>query len=269
MARPFLRWAGSKRRLADQIISNFPSEFGTYYEPFLGGGSVFFGLEPETAVLGDKLEPLVECYSVVRDRPGEVLEWLRRWPVDKDTYYEVRRLRPRSEVARAAKFIYLNKTAWNGLYRVNGRGEFNVPFGRPKSNWITSAEVLGQSSTALQSATIRFADFEDLVAPAGAGDLVYFDPPYVTGHNDNGFLEYNKTLFSWDDQVRLRDIAMVLRERGATVVVSNANHASIEALYADFRQVVVHRHSTLAGKASLRRPTSELLLIGSPACPGA
>jgi DNA adenine methylase len=216
-------------------------------------------------VLGDVIERLVETYSAVAADPDLILETLQQWPVNRETYYAVRSLKLDSVIARSAQFIYLNKTSWNGLYRVNSSGQFNVPYGQPKSDWVTSLEVLSSCSGAMKAAEIRLGDFEATVSSAGAGDLVYFDPPYVTGHNDNGFVHYNEALFTWADQKRLASVASDLVLRGANVMVSNADHPDIRSLYPEFRTVTIDRRSTIASKASARRAVTESLFLGGPA----
>ena len=261
--RPFLRWAGSKRYLLRSIIEHLPRSYGTYFEPFLGAGSLYFLLQPSSAVLGDKCVPLIHTYEAVRDNVGAVIKYMSSLSPTKSVYYEVRSEEPRSRFKRGANFIYLNYTCWNGLYRVNSSGKFNVPFGLPKTtnladtgNLRCCAKVLSQPGTRL-----AMGDFQEVVAPARSGDLVYFDPPYVTRHNSNGFRDYNESLFHWADQVRLAHFAAELVARGVHVLVSNAMHAEIEALYPDFLPIVINRKSTLASNAKFRGRADELLLV--------
>jgi DNA adenine methylase len=265
IAEPFLRWAGSKRSHVDKIRACMPESFTRYFEPFVGSGALFFALRPEVAFLGDTLSPLIETFVAVRDHPSEVFDEISKWPVDRDTFYHLRAHQPESKIERAARFIYLNKTAWNGLYRVNRKGGFNVPYGLPKSSRIVTREQLLLSSSILANASLAAQDFEITLQGAGEGDLVFIDPPYVTSHKDNGFLEYNEKLFTWDDQVRLAELSRSLVEAGASVVVTNADHPSIRALYSEFEITEFWRSSTLAGSAKHRRRVSELILSGEGA----
>ncbi len=265
---PVLRWAGSKRRLLPLLLPYFPGDFGTYFEPFLGGGAVFFRLRPHRAVLGDLCVPLVSTYEAVRDYPEDILDTLVGLrPTDREEYYRVRAAAPDDPVSAAVRFIYLNKACWNGLYRVNSSGEFNVPFGRPKSDFLVDPENLRACARALAGGAVKLAagDFADTLRTAEAGDFAYLDPPYVTSCRGNGFREYNDRLFSWADQVRLAHMAQDLVDRGVHVVVSNAAHDSIAELYSSFAKVHLERSSTLAGKPSARRRVIEALYVAGPA----
>ncbi len=260
-AQPFLRWAGAKRSHLDTLVPYVPSRYGTYYEPFLGSGALFFKLQPRAAVLGDRIDVLVRAYRAVRDGPRSVKESIDGWPVDRDTYYAVRALVPRTRFERAAQFIYLNKTCWNGLYRVNMSGKFNVPFGKPKSTNIVTSQQLSLASVALRDACrLVSADFETTLDSAGKNDFIFLDPPYVTAHGNNGFVDYNERIFSWIDQIRLRTMVDELSRKGAHVLLTNADHVTIRDLYDGFRIETIHRHSTLAGRASARKPITELII---------
>lgn len=263
--RPFLRWAGSKRSLLAHIVPLLPDSFGRYWEPFLGGGALFFLLRPSAATISDSCTELIDTYREIRDNPAEILAWLADKKPDKDFYYELRKRRSIDPTQRAAEFIYLNRTCWNGLYRVNSRGEFNVPYGKPKTDVLIDEANILACSEALQTADLRALDFEEAVAECAAGDLVYFDPPYVTGHNNNGFVDYNERLFSWHDQERLAKLARDLVSRGVSVIVSNAAHPPLLALYEGFRRLVFERNSTLASSARFRGPVREVVLFSTTA----
>lgn len=267
MARiePPFRWPGGKRQSLAAITSTFPTEYGTYYEPFLGGGAVFFHLQPKVAVLSDHNEDLINFFSVVRDTPDEFLLALRTLVQDERTYYSVRRHRPLAVVWRAARTAYLTSLAFNGIYRVNRNARFNVPYGhRPIRNLLT-AEHVGELSGALQSASLHAIDFSEAVQPAMAGDLIYFDPPYTVRHDTNGFRRYNENLFRFEDQVRLAKLAVDLRGRGCHVVISNANHESVRELYPGFETINVTRRSSMAADPRRRGAVSELLFVGGGA----
>lgn len=260
MAAPFLRWAGSKRSHVSALREFVPSSMKRYFEPFLGSGSLFFALEPSVATLGDQLTPLISTYEAVRRDPDAVYEAFRSWPVSKDNYYSVRALAADSETQLAAQFIYLNKTAWNGLYRVNSRGQFNVPYGMPKSSNIVSLGALREASGVLLPARLVNQDFEETLADAQRGDFAFIDPPYVTSHNNNGFIHYNERIFSWADQERLASLCAELARKGVNVLITNAAHDAVRSLYADFHITEYARRSTLAGDPSKRRAVNELII---------
>jgi len=229
----------------------------------MGSASLFFLIQPRSAVLADSCADLVATFEAVREDVGQVLEYLRQWKPDRDFYYKLRKSRSRGRFRRAAEFIYLNKTCWNGLYRVNSVGDFNVPYGRPKSDNLIDEENLRACSRAMRSGTIQLltGDFEQTLIGVKAGDLVFLDPPYVTRHNNNGFIDYNERLFGWSDQVRLSKIARQLAHGGACVIVSNAAHQDVLDLYPTFDQVLITRTSTLAGDTAARGVVKEALLV--------
>lgn len=258
---PFLKWVGGKRPLIDSIVLHLGSSEGSYFEPFLGGGAVFFALRPPRAVLSDVNALLIETFGTVRDIPDDVIEELEQLPHNKREYYRVRDWRPKNRAKRAARFIYLNKTCFNGVYRENLKGDFNVPYGKHgRSLVVCDVSQIRTASKALQGVTLKAEDFEKAVKTAKAGDIVYFDPPYTTAHTNNGFIEYNAKVFSWEDQERLARVAAALVERGVTVVQTNADHASIRKLYGQpFEVVALSRWSTIAASKKKRYPTTELL----------
>lgn len=261
--KPLLRWAGGKSWLVKRLRTLLPSNIGTYYEPFLGGGSLFFNLLPENAVLADVNERLVETYEIIRDHPSELSYVLQNWPNSEATFYFIRNREFPTTVYRAAQFIYLNRTCWNGLYRVSRAGKFNVPFGY-HGRQVFDTIHLKEVSSALQSSRLVTGDFASTVSEAKQGDFIYFDPPYTTSHSKNGFLQYNKNLFSWEDQKRLGRVATELAERGCHVVVSNASYEPILALYPGFYHNTVSRSSVLAADPKYRHRTSEFLISSMP-----
>lgn len=179
--KPFLKWAGGKSYLLPILRKCLPATFGRYVEPFLGGGALFFGLCPQNAVLGDSNYDLIHCYQTVRDRPQELIEHLATLTVNKDEYYRIRAINPEAlpDVARAGRFIYLNKTCFNGLYRVNRKGGFNTPFGGYAGVTLADSANLKAVSTALRSAELRCEDYTAALKSAAPGDFVYLDPPYL------------------------------------------------------------------------------------------
>lgn len=264
-ARPYLKWTGGKQWLAAVAPGFVPDSFsGRYFEPFLGGGAVYFALGLEEAVLADLNAELISSYAGVRDAADEVIALLRSYPHDRQFFDAMRTARPQLPHTRAARLIYLNKTAFNGMYRVNLNGRFNVPFGRYKNPTICDPDRIRAASKALKTATLMVRDFEPATCTARPGDLVYFDPPYITGHQNNGFLKYNAPLFSWDDQRRLAKVAVALCERGVQVVVSNSDHPGVGDLYSGFYRYIVIRNSLIGGTGSERGAISEALFTSSP-----
>lgn len=263
MSKPFLKWAGSKQKLISSFVDLIPKDFGTYYEPFLGSASLFFHLKPPRAVLSDANAELINAYINVRDNRAEVEAIIRRMPTDSESYYTVRANRSESGARRAAEFIYLNKLCWNGLYRVNLAGKFNVPYGANKSQNVLQDGVLEACEATLSGndIVIKSCDFDSALTDVKSGDFVFLDPPYVTSHNNNGFIEYNENIFSWDDQVRLATLCDRLATRGASVLVTNANHDAVRALYDGFSITEIERMSTLASNRDYRRRVSEVVIF--------
>jgi len=231
-----------------QIVPTLPKTYGRYYEPFLGSGALFFHLKPRRATLTDTSADLITTWVGLRDHCDTIIDHLRPLKPSKELFYRIRENRSSAPEKNAAEFIYLNRTCWNGLYRVNSKGKFNVPYGAPKTDFIFDEENIRACSKLLsqKEVTIRRADFERAVNRAREGDLVFFDPPYVTKHNFNGFRDWNEKLFSWSDQERLAKVAKELVERGVKVIVSNAEHEDIMALYPGFVRTSLSRTSTLS-----------------------
>ncbi|MER9296698.1 Dam family site-specific DNA-(adenine-N6)-methyltransferase [Mesorhizobium sp. M0621] len=265
MTEPFLKWAGGKRWLANSKQLPLPSSYERYIEPFLGGAAIFFHLKPSRAILSDVNAELIELYEVIRDNPVELMDLMKIHHAahSPEYYYKLRESNPKDGVDRAARTMYLNRTCWNGLYRVNLSGVFNVPIGTKSTVVFDNDDFLGIADQ-LSNAEIRCSDFEPIVGEAREGDFVFVDPPYTVRHNLNGFIKYNENLFSWGDQVRLRDAVASAIERGAAVVVTNADHDSVRELYAglcDYRSV--KRSSVLASETTRRGPTSEALFFAN------
>lgn len=270
---PFLKWPGGKRWLTQYVLSEFPeiTEIsGTYYEPFLGGGAMFFALNPRRAVLNDLNRELIDVYRVIRDDAGYIERMLRRYQElhSKKFYYSIRREAPVPRPKAAARFLYLNRTCWNGLFRVNLRGEFNVPIGT-KTAVVLPSDNFAEVARRLRKATLTSRDFAAVISTAKAGDVIFADPPYTVNHNSNGFLKYNEQLFSWSDQLRLKEAALDAVRRGAQVILSNADHSSIRELYSDgnFTLRTVDRFSKLSGSNASRRKISELVITSIPRAP--
>ena len=266
-ALPFLRWPGGKRWASGLIVDVLRNSLqSTYYEPFLGGGAVFFALQPRLAVLSDINADLINTYCLARDRPAELIRRLKCLPVDKTTYDRLRASDPQGLIERAVRFLYLNRTAFGGIYRLNLAGRFNVPYGggerTPEVLWRKG--LLARASRALAGVDIHHADFELVMESARRGDAVYCDPTYTVAHENNGFVRYNQRNFSWQDQERLACAARRAAERGAAVVISNANHASIRRLYKGARVQVLERYSSVSTDVSKRGQIRESLAVIGP-----
>lgn len=254
---PLLKWPGGKRRLVQHILPLIPQRFNKYYEPFLGGAALFFALQPETAHLSDKNRELIATYNQVRNNPCAVIKQLSVLQNSENQYYLVRSTSPKSLPERAARFIYLCALSFNGIHRVNRKGQFNVPYGYKTHLTPCAPERINAASELLKKATITCRDFELAVESARKGDVVYLDPPYTVAHRNNGFLKYNAKIFSWDDQMRLAKVAHALAKRGCYVFISNANHPSIREIYRDFRVLEIKRHSVIAAVSKFRKPITE------------
>lgn len=258
---PLFRWPGGKRWLVPELKRHMPKTFGRYFEPFFGAGALFFSLQPQRSTISDSNLELMECYISIRDEPDSVGEALRGLGQDRANYYRVRAWRPSIAAERAARFIYLSTLAFNGIHRVNRRGEFNVPYSGRQYAGLGDAASLTLYSRTLGGAEILHGDFETSTETAVKGDLVYFDPPYTVSHDDNGFRKYNAKIFSWEDQLRLADISVDLARRGCRVIISNANHPSVRDLYPSFNTYPVTRQSSIAANPRSRGPAQELLLV--------
>lgn len=262
---PFLKWAGGKRWFVKNHSDLLPEKFNTYYEPFLGSGAVFFSLKPKKAILADVNPNLIETYKAIKKDWKKVRTALLRHNRNHSpAYYYAERDRIRySPYERAAQFIYLNRTCWNGLYRVNLSGKFNVPIGT-KDTVILDTDNFAALAKCLKNTTLLKSDFESIINRAQKGDFVFIDPPYTINHNLNGFIKYNEKIFTWEDQVRLKNCVLKAHQRGALVIVTNANHPSIRELYEGFGSLkTLDRHSVLAGDASYRKASSELVIVST------
>ncbi|CAN5117933.1 hypothetical protein BH09PSE3_BH09PSE3_20120 [soil metagenome] len=215
--KPFLKWAGGKRWLFNsQFVEHLPN-YKRYLEPFLGGAAGFFRLNPTSAVLSDVNPELINLYTQVRDHPLCIQAGMAdlHGRHSAELFYEMRADIPTSPLDQAIRMLYLNRTCWNGLYRLNLSGKFNVPIGT-KDQVVLDTDDFNQASARLKNASLLNADFEIVMNMAGEDDLVFVDPPYTVKHNMNGFVKYNESIFTWADQVRLRDAAARAAKRGAS-----------------------------------------------------
>ena len=264
--RPFLKWAGGKSKLISQYIPYFPAKFATYYEPFLGGGAIFFYLVNNSpafsAILSDINFELINAYCCVKDRVEELICLLEEHQKrhNKDYYYHVR-LSKGTFVENAARLIYLNKTCFNGLYRENSKGEFNVPIGKYKNPPICNPEGLRSVSVALQTTLIKVRPFDAILDDAKTEqDFVYFDPPYYPLSNTSNFTAYSRFAFNEHDQIRLRDTFAELAKRGVKVMLSNSDCPLIRELYQEFNIHEISAARAINSNAKKRGKITELLV---------
>jgi DNA adenine methylase len=264
MAPPFLKWAGGKRWLAPTVKALVSQiRFRRYIEPFVGGGALFFLLTPRRALLSDLNKELVDTYIAVRDEPEAVIKRLSLLPISRRTFAALKKVTPKTPLATAVRLIYLNRTAFNGLYRVNQQGHFNVPFGCKKGTKPCDPAAITSASVALKRAVVSSLDFREILRNVREHDLVYLDPPYTATHNDNGFRRYNEKIFSWADQRELARLARLAAKRGAHVIVSNACHREVRRLYtkSDFYAFKISRMSCIAAEPTRRVMTDEVLIV--------
>lgn len=272
LARPLIKWAGGKASLLPEILSRLPEKINTYYEPFLGGGAVFFALAAEKrfdrAVLLDVNADLITTYSAVANDLENVIRRLKHYAKGhcEMQFYAVRKLDPKklNPAERAARFIYLNKTCFNGLYRVNKKGEFNVPFGSYKNPMICDEENLQAVSSVLSKVTIAAHDF-GAVSLARRGDAVYCDPPYAPLSETSNFTSYTAGGFGAQEQTRLRDFAKKLDAQGVRVLLSNSDTPFVREIYKGFRIEEVRARRSINSKGGKRGEVGELLISGKNA----
>lgn len=258
---PFLKWPGGKRWFISKHAKELPKYTGRYIEPFLGSGAVFFHIRPDLSIISDSNSWLINTYKALRDDWQSVEKLLEAHQKNhsKSYYYKTRSEVFSTATEQAAQLLYLNRTCWNGLFRVNLKGHFNVPIGTKDK--VLMDDNFEAISNALKKSIIFHQDFEKTINLAEEGDLVFADPPYTVKHNLNGFIKYNEKIFSWGDQERLFSSLLRAKKRGAHIVSTNANHSSVRDLYSpNFHITEIPRHSVLAGKKEFRTSISELLI---------
>lgn len=261
-AAPFVKWVGGKRALLPQLEALFPARFDRYFEPFVGGGAVYFHLQPGTAYLSDYNADLVNAYRVVRDEVDALIAHLKTHLNDPEYYYELRAKRPETlaPVEAASRMIYLNRTCFNGLYRVNAKGGFNVPYGKHKNPQICNEETLRLASAALQGAVLNHDPYMAVLERAKAGDFLYFDPPYHPLTETANFTSYTPGSFNAQDQRDLAETFIALANRGCKVMLSNSDTPFIRELYGAFHIETVMAPRMVNRDASKRGPVSELVI---------
>lgn len=245
-ARPFVKWAGGKARVIDQILEYFPDSFSGYYEPFLGGGSLYFSISPQKGQLNDLNATLIHAYITIRDSSSSLIKDLKKLQSEyhelddlesKSLYYYERRkefnLTRGHSIRKASLFIFLNKTGFNGMYRENSRGEYNIPFGKHPRPLICDEQNILKISKVLKEIKITQGSYEESVLTAKSGDFVYFDPPYAPINTTSKFTQYQAGGFNEEDQIKLRDLCIDLSQKGCYVMVSNSTAPLIDELYSD------------------------------------
>ena len=267
MGKPFLKWVGGKRALVPEIRRYMPGQFNRYFEPFMGGAALFFDVAPQNAVLSDVNAELVNCYDIVKSQPEALIDALAGHYYDKEYYYQIRDIdrdptafAALSKVERAARLLFLNRTGFNGMYRVNRKGQFNVPFGRYANPDIIKAEAIRNAHVLLQNATICHRPFTAIIDHAREGDFVYFDPPYIPLSQTANFTSYAQEDFSYEDQVMLSDICRALDEKGVYFIASNSFHETVKDLYQGFEIIEIKARRAINSHGDKRQAISEALI---------
>ncbi len=269
-ATPFVKWVGGKRQLIKQLEFLFPKEFNNYFEPFIGWWAVFFNVQKEKSFLSDINEELINTYKVIKKSPRKLIEFLETLEFTQACYTEIRAwdremggLKNHTEIQRAGRFIYLNRTCFNGLHRVNSRGEFNVPMGAYKNpDFVQKKNILNASKLLKQTkAEIKLQSFEKVLNKAQKGDFVYFDPPYDTLTDTANFTSYNQSEFGHDMQRRLAEVFRELDARGCKVMLSNHNTPFIREIFKGFRFEIVKARRNVNSNAGGRGEVEEIVVL--------
>jgi len=268
LPHPFLKWAGGKRQLISQMHRYFPKNFNKYIEPFIGGGAVFFYLKPKFSIIIDINEELINCYKVVKNNVKELIELLKTRKNEKNYYYKIRALDRNlekydklSNIEKASRMIYLNKCCYNGLYRVNSKGEFNVPFGKYKNPNFCDEKNLLAVSKALGNVKIILGSFEKCLDYTEKGDFVYFDPPYHPISKTSSFTSYTKENFGKESQIKLFKVFKKLDELGGKLMLSNSYNVYIKNLYQNYKTITLDARRVINCNAAKRGKIKELLIL--------
>ena len=263
---PIVKWVGGKRQLMFELLKTMPANYNRYFEPFIGGGALFFELQPENAYISDMNEELINLYSVVRDNVDGLIEDLEKHEVSKEYFLNIRNIdrtemfSKLSNIERASRFIYLNRTCFNGLYRVNSQGQFNVPFGNYSNPRIIDENNLKNCSELLKNTEIKVADFSEILTKVQKGDFVYFDPPYVPLNDTSSFTSYTKAGFDIDMQFKLRDVCDELDSMGVKFMLSNSDTKLVNELYSNYEIKKVFATRAVNANADGRGKITEVLV---------
>ena len=258
---PFLRWAGGKRWLIKQLHNYLPvSGFNQYHEPFIGGGSIFFHLQPKKAFISDLNKELINAYTAVQQDVELVISFLKGFKNIEEDYYQIRSIKFCDFFQEAARFIYLNQTSFNGIYRVNLSGEYNVPYGK-RHNFKFNYDNLRKVSKNIKNTSFSSGDFSEAIQNIKKGDLVFLDPPYTVTHNSNGFIQYNQKIFSLSEQYKLSEMIDKIKDIGAYYILTNAAHPEVKSIFQKDDPIFeVNRSSTVGGIGSKRGKYAELIM---------
>jgi DNA adenine methylase len=252
--KPFLRWAGGKSWLVKHLDSLIlQNGFKNYHEPFLGGGSIFLSINPPNkSFLSDLNKDLIETYISIKNDPEKVIQVLKTFRNTEEFYYSIRAKKFQNSYKKAAQFIFLNQTSFNGIYRVNLHGVYNVPYGH-RTKVFLEPDVIRKVSHSLKKVTLFDGDFSISKQNIKKDDLVFLDPPYVVSHNDNGFLKYNQKLFSLDDQQRLSELIDFIKRKDAYYLLTNAAHKTIAKIFEKGDKIITLNRANLIGGINAQR----------------
>jgi DNA adenine methylase len=259
--KPFLRWAGGKSWLVKHLEPLLKDlNYNNYHEPFIGGAAVFLSINPNRkSYLSDLNEDLINTYKTLKEFPLELIAELKKCENTEEFYYNIRKLKVEGEVEKAAKFIFLNQTSFNGIYRVNLKGEYNVPYGYRSKDFIEEDKLM-QVSKNLNKADLAVGDFDLIKSRLKPKDLVFLDPPYTVSHNNNGFIKYNQKLFTLEDQYRLSGLIDFIKKKGAYYILTNAAHQKIKEIFTKDDLVFEKSRANLIGGINAQRGrTSEFI----------
>ena len=263
---PIVKWVGGKRQLMFELLKNMPETYNRYFEPFIGGGALFFELQPQNGYISDMNDELINLYSVVRDDVYNLIDDLSKHEISKEYFLKIRNLdrtekyNKLSDIQKASRFIYLNRTCFNGMYRVNSQGQFNVPFGSYKNPRIVDAENLINCSKLLKHTEICCADFSEILNKVQKGDFVYFDPPYVPLNETSSFTSYTKDGFDLDMQFKLRDVCDELASMGVMFMLSNSDTKLVNELYSNYEIKKVFASRAINANGNGRGKITEVLV---------
>lgn len=261
-AKPVLKWAGGKTQMLDILKENMPAKFKKYIEPFIGGGALFFELEPTNAIIADSNPELINLYKIIAENVDELIQELKEMKNEEEYYYSIRAINPEilTDVSRAARTVFLNRTCFNGLYRVNKQGKFNVPFGKYKNPKICDEENLRAVSKVLKNTTIIHSDYKDVLRKyAEPGDFIFLDPPYIPISQNSDFKRYTKEQFYEEDQRELAKEVKRLRDIGCHVLLTNSNHPLVHELYEEF-EISVHQTKRNINSVASKRKGEDVLV---------
>lgn len=261
-AKPVLKWAGGKTQMLDILKENMPTKFNKYIEPFIGGGALFFELAPTNAIIADSNPELINLYKIIAENVDELIEELKEMKNEEGYFYLIRAINPETltDVSRAARTLYLNRTCFNGLYRVNKQGKFNVPFGKYKNPKICDEENLRSVSKVLKNTTIIHSDYKDVLREyAEPGDFIFLDPPYIPISQNSDFKRYTKEQFYEEDQRELAEEVKRLKDIGCHVLLTNSNHPLVHELYKEF-EISVHQTKRNINSVASKRKGEDVLV---------